>query len=223
MARGPGPSSVAWARPAVRRVGPARRPSRGAAAGRYPDHVSADELSNALLVAMPQLGDPNFRRCVVQLIHHDESGTFGLVVNRGSGVSTGQLCEQLEIDWGGDPDLEVGLGGPVQPETGWVLYGEGARQGIAGGHRVQAGIHFAGSLDALRQLGEAPPERVRLFLGYAGWAPGQLETELAQGAWLVVPSSADFVFDGRGEEVWRRVLGEIGVDPATLVPTPGVH
>jgi putative transcriptional regulator len=185
--------------------------------------VSEGELATSLLVAMPQLGDPNFRRCVVQLIHHDETGTFGLVINRGSGVSTGDLCEQLDIDWGGDPDLEVGTGGPVQPETGWVLYGDGAPEDIAGAQTVGPGLHFVGSLDALRQLGEEPPDQVRLFLGYAGWAPGQLEMELTQGSWLAVPSRPDFVFDGREEEVWQRVLGALGIDPASLVPTPGVH
>jgi len=172
---------------------------------------------------MPQLGDPNFRRAVVQVVHHDATGTFGLVVNRGAGVTTGDLCDQLEIGWGGDRDREVGTGGPVQPETGWVLYGEGAPLELAGVHRVTSDIHFAGSLDALRALGEEPPSRVRLFLGYAGWAPGQLETELVQGSWLVVPTDPAIVFDGRGEEVWLRVLDDLGIDPASLVSTAGIH
>lgn len=185
--------------------------------------VSEPSLSTSLLVAMPQLGDPNFRRAVVQVVHHDGSGTFGLVVNRGAGVTTGDLCDQLEIGWSGDRDREVGTGGPVQPETGWVLYGDDASVPPPGVHEVTSGIHFAGSLDALRALGEEPPSRVRLFLGYAGWAPGQLETELAEGSWLVVPTNPAIVFDGRGEEVWRRVLDELGIDPATLVSTAGIH
>jgi putative transcriptional regulator len=171
---------------------------------------------------MPQLADPNFHRSVVQLVHHASDGAFGLVINRSAGIRAGDLCDHLEIPWRGDREAEVGAGGPVQPETGWVLYGDGAGE-IPDAHRVADGVHFAGSLDGLRALGEAPPERVRLFLGYAGWSGGQLEMELAQGAWLVVPTSAALVFDGREEEVWSRVLSELGVDPASLVSTPGVH
>ena len=185
--------------------------------------MDGSSIASALLVAMPQLGDPNFRRGVVQIVHHDEDGTFGLVVNRGAGVRTGDLCDTLEIEWRGDRDAEVGTGGPVQPETGWVLFGEGGPRDLPGAHRVAEGIHFAGSVDALRSIGERPPERVRIFLGYAGWGPGQLEMELAQGAWLLVPTTPGVVFDGRGEPVWHRVLSELGVDPATLVPTPGIH
>jgi putative transcriptional regulator len=185
--------------------------------------VAAPSIESSLLVAMPQLGDPNFRRGVIQIVHHDDEGTFGLVVNRGAGISAGDLCDHLEIGWAGDRELEVGTGGPVQPETGWVLFGQGGPEGLSGAHQVAEGIHFAGSIDALRRIGERPPGRVRLFLGYAGWGPGQLEMELAQGAWLVVPTDAEIVFDGRGEAVWHRVLHELGIDPATLIPTAGVH
>jgi putative transcriptional regulator len=171
---------------------------------------------------MPQLTDPNFHRSVVQLVHYDEEGAFGLVINRRAGVAAGDLCDHLEIPWRGDREAEVGAGGPVQSETGWVLFGDGARD-VPDSYRVAEGVHFAGSIDGLRALGEAPPERVRLFLGYAGWGGGQLQMELAQGAWLVVPSTAGIVFDGREDEVWSRVLDELGVDPASLVSTPGVH
>lgn len=184
--------------------------------------MSDSSLGSSLLVAMPQLADPNFHRTVVQLVHHDEEGAFGLVINRRAGVAAGDLCDHLEIPWRGDRGAEVGAGGPVQPETGWVLFGDVAGP-VPDSHRVTEGVHFAGSLDGLRALGEAPPEQVRLFLGYAGWGGRQLEMELAQGAWLVVPSSAEVVFDGREEEVWGRVLHELGIDPASLVATPGVH
>ncbi len=196
--------------------------ARSAAGERcYLRRVSEPSLGSSLLVAMPQLADPNFHRSVVQLVHYDEEGAFGLVINRRAGVAAGDLCDHLEIPWHGDRRAEVGAGGPVQPETGWVLFG-GAHD-VPDSHRVADNVHFGGSLDGLRVLGETPPERVRLFLGYAGWSAGQLEVELAQGAWLVVPTTADVVFDGREDEVWSRVLDELGIDPASLVPTPGVH
>lgn len=185
--------------------------------------MSGSSLASSLLVAMPQLADPNFRRSVVQIVHHDDEGTFGLVLNRGSGVTAGDLCDSLEIPWSADRDEEVGTGGPVQPETGWVLFGGGGPDDLPGSHEITDGLHFAGSLEALRQIGERPPEQVRIFLGYAGWGPGQLEMELAQCAWLVVPTVPELVFAGGGEEVWHRVLRRLGIDPATLVPTPGIH
>lgn len=185
--------------------------------------VSGSAIASSLLVAMPQLEDPNFHRCVVQIVHHDEEGAFGLVLNRPSGVAAGQLCDSLEIEWGGDPDAEVGSGGPVQPNTGWLLFGEGAPDDLPDTTPIVEGVHFAGSLETLRRIGAEPPERVRLFLGYAGWGPGQLEMELAQGAWLLVPASAEVAFAPCEDELWLRVIRDLGVDPATLISTPGVH
>jgi len=185
--------------------------------------VTATSIESSLLVAMPQLEDPNFRRTVVQVVHHDEEGTFGLVLNRGSGVTAADLCGTLEIDWAGDPDLEVGSGGPVQPNTGWLLFGDGGPGPVPDAHLVAEGIHFAGSLDALRRVGAHPPPQVRLFLGYAGWGAGQLEAELSQGAWLLVPTAPEVVFSAGEEDAWLDVLRRLGIDPATLISTPGVH
>ncbi len=186
--------------------------------------VALSELTPGLLVAMPQLLDPNFRRAVVLLVHHDGDGTFGIVLNRGSGVMASHLCESLDIEWRGDPAREVGLGGPVQPNTGWVLFDSG--HGIVAEQEVKEiadGLSFAGSLEVLRYIAKVPPETVRLFLGYAGWGPGQLEAELAQGAWLLAPVSSSTVFAVEPERMWEHVVRSLGVDPATLVPSRGVH
>ena len=75
----------------------------------------------------------------------------------------------------------------------------------------------------LRQVAAHPPERVRLLLGYAGWGPGQLEDELAEGAWLSAPVSSEIVFEVEPETMWARVLRDLGIEPATLVPSRGVH
>ncbi len=187
--------------------------------------MSASSLSGSLLVAMPQLQDPNFTRTVVLLIEHDEGGTFGLVLNRGTGLSARELCSSLDVAWNGDPEHEIQWGGPVQPNTGWVVFGDGARlrgdeEGVCA---VTDGVSFAGSLDVLRSIALAPPPDVRFFLGYAGWGPGQLESELAQGAWLVAPLTLDLAFGVDGEELWNEALRDLGVDPATLVSTSGVH
>ncbi len=172
---------------------------------------------------MPQLQDPNFVRSVVLLVHHDEDGTFGLVLNREAEIRAVELCASLGLEWRGDDDAEVGIGGPVQPQTGWVLFGEGGPSDREGVTRVLPGVFCAGSIEVLRELTERPVPEVRLFLGYAGWAPGQLEGELAAGAWLVAPATREVVFAVAPAEMWTRVLRDLGVDPATLVATPGIH
>lgn len=180
-------------------------------------------LAPSLLLAMPDLQDPNFRRAVVLLVHHDEEGTFGVVLNRTTEILAPQLCDSIEIEWRGDPEAEVHWGGPVQPQTGWVLYEGETGAGEEDVRRVAAGLNFAGSLDVLRQVASLPPERLRVMLGYAGWGPGQLEAELADGAWLVAPVDAPTVFDIESEEMWDHVVRSLGIEPATLVSGRGVH
>ncbi|MCZ6464884.1 MAG: YqgE/AlgH family protein [Proteobacteria bacterium] len=187
--------------------------------------MSESTLSASLLVAMPQLQDPNFRRAVVLLVKHDEDGTFGLVLNRPVDLSALNLCASLDVDWNGDPAHPIHWGGPVQPNTGWVVF----NQGTVGARedddvsQVASGIYFAGSLDVLRSVAESPPSQLRLFLGYAGWGPGQLEYEMSEGAWLVAPLSDDVVFGVAAEGMWDHVVRGLGVNPATLVSTSGVH
>jgi putative transcriptional regulator len=190
----------------------------------YPPGVSDSALAPRLLVAMPQLLDPNFHRAVVLIVHHDDSGTFGVILNRPTEITAPNLCASLEIDWHGDPADPIDWGGPVQPQTGWVLFARDP--GIPEREEVQEvgeGVCFAGSLDVLRHVANDPPENVRLMLGYAGWGPGQLESELSEGAWLVAPVSRQVVFDVGAPEMWEFVVRSLGVDPATLVPTRGIH
>ncbi len=173
---------------------------------------------------MPQLLDPNFRRSVILLVHHDADGTFGVVLNRDSGLTASGVCESLDIRWSGPEAKGVGIGGPVQPHTGWVLYDRRDAQDEAEEFKdVTDGISFAGSIEVLRKLAALPPQRLRIFLGYAGWGPGQLESELAQGAWLHAPVSPEVLFEVGAEGMWDHVLRGLGVDPGTLVPSRGVH
>jgi putative transcriptional regulator len=172
---------------------------------------------------MPQLLDPNFRRAVVLLLHHDADFTFGLVLNRPSEIAAENLCASLGLEWRGEPAAFVDWGGPVQPNTGWVLLGDGAGAGLEDLTEVSRELHFAGSMETLRRVAASPPGRLRLFLGYAGWGAGQLESELVQGAWLVAPLTSRVVFEVDPDVMWERVLRDLGIDPATLVATPGVH
>jgi putative transcriptional regulator len=186
--------------------------------------VTSGSIAPSLLVAMPQLLDPNFHRSVVLLVHHDGEGSFGVVLNRTTEITAERLCESIEIRWRGDPEAEICWGGPVQPQTGWVLFGEAPEMAnLEDVREVAPGLHFAGSLEVLRHVAERPPGEMRLLLGYAGWGPGQLESELAEGAWLLAPAEGHVVFDVPFEEMWAYVVRSLGVEPATLVASRGVH
>lgn len=172
---------------------------------------------------MPDLLDPNFRRTVVLVVHHSDEGTVGVVLNRPTDILALELCKTLDVEWRGHAETVVHWGGPVQPNTGWVVSGCDALAGADEATPIMGGVHFAGSLDALRRVAATPPASVRLFLGYSGWGPGQLEDELAQGAWVIAPHSEQAIFEISSEELWDHAWRTLGVDPATVVGTPGVH
>ncbi len=173
---------------------------------------------------MPQLRDPNFRRSVVLLVHHDDEGTFGVVLNRSTELTAMGLCATLEVDWCGEPDKGIRWGGPVQPQTGWLLFGEDvAVSSDEDVKRVSEGVRFAGSLDVLRRVALDPPQDLHMLLGYAGWGPGQLESELAEGAWLIAPVTDEVIFEVDESVMWDHVVRSLGIEPSTLVASRGIH
>ncbi len=193
----------------------------------YVGHVSHEEsLAASFLVAMPQLEDPNFRRTVMLIVEHHESGTFGLVLNRQVDLLASTLCASLDVEWMGDPAANIQWGGPVEPNTGWLLFNEALTVDLDDPAITPVGsdgIFLARSLEILRSVAHMPPSHLRFYLGYAGWGPGQLEGEMAQGAWLVVPPDNNAVFEIPPGEMWDHVVRKLGIDPATLIPTQGIH
>ncbi len=187
---------------------------------------SESSLNATLLVAMPQLQDPNFHRTVMLIVEHDENGTFGLVLNRQVDLLASTLCASLDVRWSGDPEANIQWGGPVEPNSGWLLFSEPLSSEADNPAVTQVGgegIFLARSLDVLRDVASTPEAQIRFFLGYAGWGPGQLEGEMAQGAWLVAPADPDLVFDADFDFMWERAVRSMGIDPATLIPTQGIH
>ena len=173
---------------------------------------------------MPQLRDPNFRRAVVLLVHHDEEGTFGVVLNRPTELTAMGLCATLEVDWLGAPQKGIRWGGPVQPQTGWLLFGEDVPVTPDDDVKtVGEGVRFAGSLDVLRRVAQDPPDDLNVMLGYAGWGPGQLESELAEGAWIIAPVTQDVIFEVDTTVMWDHVLRSLGIEPSTLIASRGIH
>jgi len=187
----------------------------------------ASDLAPALLVAMDVVVDPNFRRSVVLMLEHEaDQGALGLVMNRRTDFPIARLCENLDVAWHGGETSNVDWGGPVGENQGWVVLDDAAARGLDVVTLVP-GIHWTRSQDALRSVaerfGESPRIRARVFLGYAGWGAGQLEREIAQGSWLVVPVSARLVFEESHERLWEQAVRSLGIEPATLISSQGVN
>lgn len=181
----------------------------------------ADGLAPTLLLSMPQLDDPNFKRTVVLLCEHNNDGAFGLVLNRPTGTAASGVIE-LEPPVSGDSGLQLWLGGPVEQHRGWILVHEEPTDVEA--LRVSDGLYLSASPILLRRLLEGPvPPRSRFLVGYAGWGPGQLDAELMQSAWLTTDVDLDIVFDTDAEAMWEAAIRRMGVDPNALQMSPGVH
>lgn len=198
------------------------------------------DLAPGLLLAMPHLLDPSFRRAVVLMVEHDDEGSFGVIVNQPSVLTASELFASLELEWQGEPGAVVWRGGPVMPTHGWVLHEPVAAlpaattedgepmgtAGLEGGGTIPVGPHLAlssGSLRILRAVAQAPPARTRVLLGYAGWGPGQLAREMAHGSWLHADPSPELVFDIPPEDMWEQALRSIGIDPESIVPGAGIN
>jgi putative transcriptional regulator len=166
-------------------------------------------LAPCLLLSMPQLVDPNFSRTVVLLCWHREQGAFGLVLNRRLATN--------------DPNLEVWLGGPVEPELSWILVA-GPDDEAPPRTRVAEGISLSRSPDLFQRLLEPdPPPNTRLIFGYSGWGPGQLEAELEASAWLIAEVDPQLIFHTPADNMWEMAMRGLGVDPAALHMSRGVH
>ena len=180
-------------------------------------------LAPALLLSMPQLVDPNFNRTVVLLCKHSEDGAFGLVVNRPL-VTTGRVVVNLDPPVSTERELQVWIGGPVEPHRSWILVGGDADSDESAGMRITDELYLSASPDLLRRLLESePPPRTRLLVGYSGWGPGQLEHELQSSSWLLSDIDDALLFDTPPEKMWEAAIRRLGADPAALQTSRGVH
>ncbi len=169
----------------------------------------AESLSGQLLIASPSLVD-FFRRAVVLVVEHNPEGAFGLVLNRPSETTLAEALPDLAELIARDEELHVG--GPVQPNAVTAI---GEHADPAEATRLIAGAVGMVDLDSPPELG-----RVRLFAGYAGWGPGQLDGELAQEAWITEPFHPDDAFADSGGDLWASVLERKGSEFALLARMP---
>lgn len=175
------------------------------------------ELMNlvpGVLIAMPKLIDPNFRRTVVLVLQHDDEGTLGLVLNRPTSHLCSTVAESLDIEWELGDTRYISVGGPVEPQSLWMVHSNG----LQFNETIEIGARLAVSRSeqALRKICQTGEDRIKMFVGYAGWGPGQLEQEIREGAWLTTELTERLVFDISEAEIWGFALQELGIDPLHL-------
>jgi putative transcriptional regulator len=179
----------------------------GGAGVAAPAAPGARYLTGQLLVATSELKDPRFVRTVIYMVHHNPAGAMGLVVNRPLGdTPLADLLEGLGIEGNGvKGGVRLHYGGPVEPRRGFVLH---TTDYVSESTRVVGdGIALTIGTEILRAIGTGSGPRLSLIaLGYAGWAPGQLEGEIAAGAWVAVPADEALVFDRDYDKKWNRAM-----------------
>jgi putative transcriptional regulator len=179
------------------------------------------DLSNQFLMAMPGMVDGEFAGTVIYLCEHSPKGALGLVINRPTDLSVAGLLEKIDLT------LEIALpqnaavyfGGPVHTDRGFVLHSPAGSFSSS----IQLGqLALTTSRDVLQAVAQGNgPDRMLVTLGYSGWGAGQLESEIAQNAWLTVPASAEVIFATPPEDRYAAALKLLGIDPAMLSGVAG--
>lgn len=179
-------------------------------------------LAPALLISMPQLTDPNFAKTVVLLCEHGPDGALGLVVNRPAEVAASEAVD-FEPPIETPNDMPLYMGGPVEPQRGWIL----TTTAPDVEHRpLGGGLYLTASPELLRNALEAQPipRRTLVLAGYAGWGPGQLDSELEASSWLIAPLELDLIFEIPSAVSWEMAIRRMGADPAMLqAGGQGIH
>lgn len=175
-------------------------------------NLSASNLRDHFLIAMPGMQDPRFAHSITYICDHSAAGAMGLVLNNTMPLNLGDILGQLELE--STPDVterSVLAGGPVQVERGFILHGDGSQWQST--LPVADDIGLTASRDILEALAEGRgPENYLVALGYAGWEADQLEEEIAANAWLTMPASRNILFHTPTEQRWAAAAAHLGFD-----------
>lgn len=169
-----------------------------------------------LLVSEPFMQDSYFKRSVVLLTEHNERGSFGLILNKPIPMYLNEAIENAPVF-----DSKLALGGPVQKETLHYLHTEGDR--IPNSTQVMDGVFWGGDFEIIKELiaiGELTPKQIRMFVGYSGWAEGQLDSEMDSKSWIVAMATKEILFSTKPENLWSRVLEKMGSPYNYMVKLP---
>ncbi len=170
-------------------------------------------LTNHFLIAMPGLEDPNFSRTVTYICEHSTQGSMGIVVNRPMDLPLSSMLDQLDIEITQPQSTQqrIYMGGPVQTDRGFVLHS--GQQLWDSTLQITAGVSVTTSRDILEAIATGRgPEHTFVALGYAGWAGGQLETEMSANSWLSGPADDKILFELPAEQRWKAAARLLGVD-----------
>jgi putative transcriptional regulator len=181
--------------------------------GKEDNSTTTGYLNRQVLIAMPGMVDGNFAGSVTLLCQHNDDGAIGITINRLSNFSLGEILAQMHIDCTDDSirQMQVLEGGPVAPDRGFVIHSP--RRGYESSMTVGPDIMVTTSHDVLTAVAEGNgPEKYIVALGYAGWAGGQLESELRQNDWLTVMADSDIVFDMPLPKRFEEALGRLGIN-----------
>lgn len=178
-------------------------------------------LRGQYLLAMPGIGDPRFEKAVIAMCAHDEDGALGVGIDRIiPGITLHRLLEQLDIDPGLAPDCEIHVGGPVEPQRGFVLHSIDWTGGDT--LTVDGRWGLTSTLDVLRMIAEGQgPRQWLVALGYAGWGEGQLDGEMRRHGWLATHGDDSILFAHQASGRWESALRSAGIDPRLLASTSG--
>ncbi len=174
-------------------------------------------LEGQVLIAMPTMQDPRFEKSVIYLCSHSADGAMGLIVNKPlTDMTFPDLLEQIGISPSDrSRDIRVQFGGPVETERGFVMHSSDYRH--EGTVALSEDLSLTATVDILKDIAEGGgPRQALITLGYAGWAPGQLEAEIQANGWLHAPAAPGLIFSDGGEEKWHQALASIGIDPSTI-------
>ena len=183
--------------------------------------AAVDTLAPGFLIAMPQLGDPNFHRAVILVVEHNDRGSMGLILNRSTALTLKEFAKSQSLALAPLRKAEpVFLGGPVERERGFLLH-----DSVLPVERTEVapGLFLSVTVDALQPLLMDGDCRLRFCLGYAGWGPGQIERELAEGSWLFSEAQREAVLGQSPDDIWESALKTLGVAPAMLQVVKGVQ
>lgn len=184
---------------------------------------SSSALSGQFLLAMPGVVGGSLADTIIYVCEHNADGALGLVVNRPTDITVGDLLQRIELDLsleiGPVKDAPVFFGGPVQTDRGFVLH-------VPAGSYTSS-VHLGAmtlttSRDILQDVSQGNgPQRLMVSLGYAGWGAGQLESEMASNAWLNVTATQEILFDVPAEQRYSAALAQLGIDPSMLTGEAG--
>lgn len=179
-------------------------------------------FTDHFLIAMPNMTDPNFAGALTYICDHNAGGALGVVVNRPIDITLAKLFEQIGIELGDErlKNLPAYFGGPVQVERGFVLHRPVGHWNSTLSVNDRVGLTTSKDILEAAGLGEGPPEII-VAMGYAGWGPGQLESEIKQNAWLTVPAEPDLIFDLPPQDRFYAAMQLLGFDPSMLSEEAG--